>query len=232
MTIIPLCRFKHLTELFCADSVLKSPRDIFQSLNGHFKNITVCSHWELTPQMIKVSHNICNLSPMHTWKYYWTTTKKGNSHGQNQWGLKLWDRWPTGDRWQQRAQAKRIHPEAYTLPASCHLMRRRLRLSNCLPRWAPTGSLTGCSHAKWLQMRGMIRCWLRWEQNLPGNLATSQSQWLQNRSKSLCSDLCRMNCGAAQEEALLEMTCNLYFGLTILDCCQLFAEADVDRESF
>lgn len=59
-------------------------------------------------------------------------------------------------------------------------MRRRLRLSNCLPRWAPTGSLPGCSHAKWLQMRGVIRCWLRLEQNLPGNLATcsSKSQWL------------------------------------------------------
>lgn len=70
-----------------------------------------------------------------------------------------------------------------TLPASCHPMRGRLRPSNCLPRWTPTGSLPGCSHAKWLQMRGMIRCWLRAEQNLPGNLATACG------SLSLCSYL-------------------------------------------
>lgn len=67
------------------------------------------------------------------------------------------------------------------LPASCHPTRGRLRLSNCLPRWAPTGSLPGCSHAKWLQMRGMMRCWLRQKQNLPGNLTT----WAHKQVKML-----------------------------------------------
>lgn len=96
----------------------------------------------------------------------------------------------TGDN---REHKLRGSTQWLTLPASCHPMRRRLRLSNCLPRWAPTGSLPGCSHAKWLQMTGMIRCWLRPEQNLPGNLATcsSKSQWLSARTdQSHCAHIC------------------------------------------
>lgn len=72
-------------------------------------------------------------------------------------------------------------------------MRRRLRLSNCFPRWAPTGSQSGCSHAKWLQMRGVIQCWLRL--NLPGNLPSClcKSGWLsagtdQGVFAAICAD--------------------------------------------
>ncbi len=81
-------------------------------------------------------------------------------------------------RWQQREQSKRIHPEAYSasiLPSD------EENAPSVLPRWAPTGSLPGCSHAKWLQMRGMIRCWLRAKQNLPGNLATCSFRSLQKQ---------------------------------------------------
>lgn len=87
------------------------------------------------------------------------------------------DRWPMNTRWQQRAQAKRIHPVAYSASI---LPSYEENAPSVLPRWAPTGSLPGCSHAKWLQMRGMIWCWLRAKQNLPGNLATcsSKSQYL------------------------------------------------------
>lgn len=87
------------------------------------------------------------------------------------------DQWPMNARWQQRAQAKRIHPVAYSASI---LPSYEENAPSVLPRWAPTGSLPGCSHAKWLQMRGMIWCWLRAKQNLPGNLATcsSKSQYL------------------------------------------------------
>lgn len=107
---------------------------------------------------------------------------------RSDWSLREAAKRETGDK--REHELLRGSTQWLTLPASCQPPRSRLRLSNCLPRWAPTGSLPGCSHAKWLEMGGMIRCWVRPEGNLPDNLATSSSESLTGcnyRWKSLCA---------------------------------------------
>lgn len=114
---------------------------------------------------------------------YWRAA--ANCFGQNYIGLIcLYESCGQGDSIQQELRGS---TQWLTLPTSCQLTRRRLRLSNCLPRWAPMGSQPGCSHAKWLQTRGVMPCWLR--QNLPSNLPC-----LSTFQRLRCKDISRCLC--------------------------------------
>lgn len=132
------------------------------------------SPWGLTPETVKLSLNICHadisqlcsptladavnhesFSNIYYAAFYLCSWIGGE-------GQKPWQKPPpkrpdlAGDhrsavsRWQQRAWAKRI----YLVANAAGILPSDVRKSpppTALPNWAPTGSLLGCSHAKWLQ---------------------------------------------------------------------------------
>lgn len=88
---------------------------------------------------------------LNRWRRAKALTKKKIREKTPQRGLILQeDHRSAVSRWQQRARAKRI----YLVANAAGILPSDVRKSpppTALPNWAPTGSLLGCSHAKWLQ---------------------------------------------------------------------------------
>lgn len=102
---------------------------------------------------------------------------KSGEKTEARYAIKITSKRGTGDN---REQRRRRSTRWRAPPASCHPMKGRLRLTNCLPRWAPTGSLSGSSHAKWLQRRGWYHA--DSDHNKICLVTLSESQWLSANS--------------------------------------------------